>query len=233
MIGQQLKLPEPELILMRNSMKKQGLFLDFDGTIANSIPALVEIYYGFLAEFGYQGSEDEFARLNGPPLDEVIAFLKQSYDLPISESELKANYMRQVNRIYQEVQPILGTLKVLQHAKKNFYSIAIVSSNHRSLISDWLEQHNLIEYIDFIIDAKQSSQGKPHPAPYLAALKQASVQALDSIAVEDTETGASSALQAGIKTFLLNKQPSTTLKAHATPCESISSLAELIDELTP
>ena len=53
-----------------------GLFLDLDGTLADSLTALKNVYYSFLAAFGASGNEVEFQRLNGPPLGEIIERLR-------------------------------------------------------------------------------------------------------------------------------------------------------------
>ena len=59
-----------------------GLFLDLDGTLADSLTALKNVYHSFLASYGASGDEVEFQRLNGPPLGEIIERLRMAHKLP-------------------------------------------------------------------------------------------------------------------------------------------------------
>ena len=65
-----------------------GLFLDLDGTLADSLTALKNVYHSFLAAFGASGDEVEFQRLNGPPLGEIIERLRMTHKLPGTPADL-------------------------------------------------------------------------------------------------------------------------------------------------
>ena len=67
---------------------RPGLFLDLDGTLADSLGVMREIYERFLAEFGRAGSPEEFDRLNGPSLSDVLEILKRDHYLTPSADEL-------------------------------------------------------------------------------------------------------------------------------------------------
>jgi phosphoglycolate phosphatase-like HAD superfamily hydrolase len=64
---------------------RRGLFLDLDGTLADSLGVLRRSYFRFLREFNQEGSDAEFDRLNGPKLSEIIGTLQREYHLPRSQ----------------------------------------------------------------------------------------------------------------------------------------------------
>ena len=65
------------------------LAFDFDGVIAGLIEPLKKVYYEFLSNFGFKGSDKEFQLLNGPSIEEVVKILKKNYNInkPILELE--------------------------------------------------------------------------------------------------------------------------------------------------
>ena len=58
----------------------RAVFIDLDGTVLHTIPTLYDCYLKFLQGYGEIGSPEEFDRLNGPTLPEVILYLKERYD---------------------------------------------------------------------------------------------------------------------------------------------------------
>ena len=83
-----------------------GLFLDLDGTLADSVTALKNVYHSFLASFGANGDEVEFQRLNGPPLGEIIERLRMAHKLPGTPADLLQKYSAMVSQAQQSVRPV-------------------------------------------------------------------------------------------------------------------------------
>jgi len=52
--------------------KFDWIFFDLDGTLADSIKIMNDVYFKFLAHFNLKGNIDEFNQLNGPSLNEII-----------------------------------------------------------------------------------------------------------------------------------------------------------------
>lgn len=64
-------------------MNKQSnwIFFDLDGTLADSILAMYQVYSNFLAGFNRTGTKEEFEELNGPSLSEIVSVLKTRHQL--------------------------------------------------------------------------------------------------------------------------------------------------------
>ena len=56
---------------MTTNIKIDWIFFDLDGTLADSLPAMYQVYLNYLTDFGQNGSKEEFEELNGPSLVET------------------------------------------------------------------------------------------------------------------------------------------------------------------
>ena len=180
-----------------------GLFLDLDGTLADSLTALKNVYYSFLAAFGASGNEVEFQRLNGPPLGEIIERLRMTHKLPGTPADLLQRYSAMVSQAQQSARPAAGAHELLAHARACGLKIAVVTSSPKLSVQKWLALGGLADKIDDVVGGDEVSAGKPTAEPYIRALSRLNCSAALSHAVEDSRIGAMSAVAAGLKTWAL------------------------------
>ena len=207
-------------------LNPRALLLDLDGTLANSIPALQLVYRRFLEEYGVKPSAAEFARLNGPPLPEVVRMLKQVHRLLEPEETLLGRYRALVDESYAEVTPNAGAHKLLERAKTAGCIVGIVTSNSLCRTRDWLHRVDFIPLVDFVIAGDDVARSKPDPEPYLAAAARAGCSAGTAVAVEDSLAGALSARAAGLRTFVLDSDSPPDWPEEVQVVPSLSDLAE-------
>ena len=189
---------------MANRIK--GLFLDLDGTLADSLPVMLLAYTAFLDRFGKVGSQAEFDSLNGPPLEDIVTTLAETHRLSPPIEELIAVYRKMIWVSYEDVKPNAGAEELLETAKALGYKICVVTSNFSNLTWAWLQRAGLDEMVDTVVAGDEVKQGKPHPQPYLMALAKTACLADESLAVEDSVTGARSSTAAGIQTLFLSAE---------------------------
>ncbi len=186
-------------------LNKTGVFFDFDGTVADSLGIMYQCYKEFVTAIGGNPSESEFQSLNGPPLPIVIAQLCNTHKVPFNPNLLD-NYNQTIDRNIENCKPVSGASAVLRKAREMNFICAIVTSNSKLRVQNWLSNNNLEHDIDFVIAGDSTSQGKPHPDPYLLALSKAKVVANYAVAIEDSHDGVRSATLAGINTLWLADQ---------------------------
>ncbi|KJV06876.1 hypothetical protein VZ95_20470, partial [Elstera litoralis] len=161
-----------------------GIFIDLDGTLANSLMVMRNVYEEFLRSFDRSGSDEEFNRLNGPPLAVVVADLAQTHALGEDIESLLRQYWQRIEAAYETVEPNPGALTLLKVATECNLKIGIVTSNMSYLAAAWVNRLNIESNIDIIIGGDTVNLGKPHPEPYLSALQQTRCLASRSFAVE-------------------------------------------------
>jgi len=208
---------------------RKGLFLDFDGTLADSIPVMFEVYARFLALHDRPASQAEFDSLNGPTFDVVIRTLKETHNLSPSTSALTTQYFDVREDLKHSIEPTLGAEELVQIAIQSHYSIAVVTSSQSSDVEQWLDKFGLSKDIKTVVGGESVAQGKPAPDPYLLALERTGCAARSSLAVEDSLPGIRSAQEAGLYTIAIGHEKS--ISAAQPDIVTVSNLKEVIGYL--
>lgn len=184
----------------------RGVFLDLDGTLADSLGVLRQVYFRFLEKLERTGSDLEFTKLNGPNLGEIVSFLRTRHGLPAPADDLLAIYNHLIDDAYRDVLPLPGALELLGTAAKKGWTLVLVTSNSRARAQAWLADHGFASVIQMLISSEEVRRGKPFPDLYQLALSHSGCVVADSIAVEDSPRGAQAALGAGLRTFVIRSQ---------------------------
>ncbi|NGX58827.1 MAG: Phosphorylated carbohydrates phosphatase [Chlamydiae bacterium] len=211
--------------MLNDVQKAKALFFDFDGTLVDSLPVLRKVYMDFLEKMGHEGTEEEFQRLNGPSINEIISYLKEKYQLEDSVESMKEMFHHLFKGIYsKQVHFFPGVLEFLNYAKSKGYRIFVVTSAEPIMVSSVFERYQVDDVLDGIISSKEFTNGKPHPEVYLQALKRADLHADEVVAFEDSENGILASTRAGIKTFAFGKEES--LSPEVTPVKDWKEVME-------
>ena len=189
--------------------RKRCLLIDLDGTLADSLGVMRKAYELFLEGHEKVPDDEEFRRLNGPPLAEVVRRLKQAHGLPGKHQQLLADYEHLIDEAYGDVKPMPGALELLAEAQEAGWTLGVVTSNSTARCGNWLKRHGLAKIIDMMVCADDVRNGKPNPEPYILALEQTGCQAEEAIAIEDSPQGAAAALAAEIETIAFQSAMNT------------------------
>jgi HAD superfamily hydrolase (TIGR01509 family) len=183
----------------------QGLFLDLDGTLADSMLVLRKAFTRFTDQLGIDPKSGDFREMAGVRLPEIMVLLKQHYNLPQSPEQLVNMYLDAIGDGYEKhAKPAPGARALLQAAQERGVHVAVVTSSPQQVARDFLEAHGLSGYVANLVSADNVGQGKPHPEPFMTALQQAGLPAEQGLAVEDSAAGAKSAMGAGLSTYLIS-----------------------------
>jgi HAD superfamily hydrolase (TIGR01509 family) len=214
---------------LHSSPTPRAIFLDLDGTLADSIRVMRCVYEGFLNTHGAVPTDAEFQRLNGPPVIEIVRQLKVAHSLAGEESELVCDYTDLIDQFYISVAPFPDAADLLAQAKRNGCVVAVVTSNSAQRTQRWLRTRGLSQFVDFVVSGNDVKSGKPDPEPYLKACELASCAPREIVAVEDSFQGASAAVGAGLKTFVVAHEFDLTLwPPGVIPIASLGKLASLL-----
>jgi HAD superfamily hydrolase (TIGR01509 family) len=208
------------------SRPRRSLFIDLDGTLADSLDVMRTAYAEFLRRFGGAPSDDEFASLNGPPLPEVVRRLQSAHGLTGNLDRLVVAYQSIVDDGYAGVAPTTGAQEMLASAKRENWIVGVVTSSSAHRTRQWLERTGLAGYVDFVVAGEDTPRGKPHPDPYMLALRRAECAAAEAIAVEDSLQGVAAALAAGVTTYAFQPVSDPTV-VWPQGVKAISRLADL------
>ncbi len=180
----------------------KALFIDFDGTLVDSIPALYQTYETFLHSLGLKGSKEEFHSLLGLTFDEIKAKIEKKRGISFKEEQLLSLYREGIEQKTPQLFPFAK--EVLTYAKSKGLLIYIVTSAKRFIVQKIIEKESLEDLIDAIVTAEGLFAGKPSPEIYLKALKMAGVKKEEVLVIEDAENGVQAALAAGLAVFVFD-----------------------------
>lgn len=205
----------------------RALLVDLDGTLADSLEAMYDVYANFLASRGQKASRDEFERLNGPSLREVVAGLARTHGISGEADLLYRDYIAAVDQAYATVvRPNDGAGELIDTATGHGVVLVLVTANHRGAADAFLTAYGWRDRFSALVTGDDVPVGKPDPAVYLRALAVACVDdPANALAVEDSANGIAAATGAGVPTIALRPDGSPPF-AHPLVVACVRDLGE-------
>jgi len=124
---------------------------------------------------------------------------------------------------------VAETLRLLRGKAR----MGVVTSSSRADFDLAHRRSGSLEFFELIVACEDYVEFKPHPEPYLTALRLLSVSPRNCIAVEDSERGLKSALVAGIRTIVVPNRMTRggTFAGAAAVLDGVRSLPEVLRTL--
>ena len=173
-----------------------ALLFDLDGTMLHSDPIHEQIFRELWQERGLPVPDGFYmehvhGRLN---VDVFAEFLPSEPD-PQGLSEWKEAEFR--NRLPETYPATEGLAALVDHARSAGWKIAVVTNAMRLNAEAMLKAIGLRDRVETIIIGEECDHGKPHPEPYLRAMKATGTAPDTCIAFEDSPSGMASAAASG------------------------------------
>lgn len=200
-------------------MSRRGLFLDLDGTLADSHGMLRDVYARALEAIRPGAQEPAFEVISVHPLPEVVRQLCEGTGE--DPAAWLARYQRWVLEGYAVVPLHPGAAELVTWAREAGWAVAVVTSAARDDSERWLAHVGLLEHLDLVVGREDVSRAKPDPEPYRHALERTGCDAASSVAIEDSAGGAAAAVAAGLRTFVLGPAGDGTWPAVAGHLETL------------
>lgn len=133
-------------------MTRKVFIFDFDGTIADSLDAIVSIINRLAVELGYKPTtKEELAQIKKLNSREIINQSGVSiYKLPFLIKKVRAELNKEIERL----SPIPGIKEALIELKNQDNKLGILTSNSKQNVIEFLEKNNLQDLFDFIYSEK-------------------------------------------------------------------------------
>ena len=176
---------------------------DMDGTLVDTEPYWIAGEYELVAEHGGTWGEEHAHAIVGMDLRDAAAYISEhgSVDLPIDDI---------VNRLLDGVTIKVrervpwrpGARELLADLRANGVPTALVTMSWRRFAEAVVEALPPDSF-DVIVAGDEVTDGKPHPEPYLRAAERLGVDPADCVAIEDSNTGLRSAVDAGCRVLVV------------------------------
>lgn len=209
-----------------------GVLLDFDGTLVDSVKALVEVFHRFVETVCLEQSDFDMVKLNGASIAEIVSVIQSSCKLKVPERGMIDLYVSMIGEVYStSVSPADGAIELLQWLRLNELKVGLVTSAPYLVVQAFLDSHEWADYFDVVVTGDDVERCKPSPDLYNMAVEKLAIPRSQLVAVEDSVNGVLAALAAQIRVIGLVTHSSNLSPYKCRADAFVSNLAELIGML--
>jgi len=178
----------------------RALLFDLDGTLAETDSLHLPTWVDALQPYGVEVDEEFYRdRISGRSTAEIVRELlpdlTDEQGRSIGEAK-EASFRERAS----ELEPLPGLVDFVIQGRALGMRIALVTNAPEENVETILLALKLRDFFDVVVLADEVEAVKPDPAPYRAALEKISVPAEVALAFEDSVSGISSSVAAGIPT---------------------------------
>lgn len=203
-----------------------AVVFDCDGTLVDTETLSRSTIASTLVEMGHRRLEDrDFLAMVGHAWPTISAYLRD--EMGVADID---DYRRRVNRAFSdrfdEVVPFADTVEVARQLVEAGVPIGVCTSSGRESLDRVLAMPGIAGLaVAASVAREDTTLHKPDPAPYLLTASRLRVDPGACVAVEDSPTGAASAVAAGMRVVVVdrgNHQPDEFAALGLTPVSPLT-----------
>jgi len=178
----------------------RALLFDLDGTLADTDSLHLPTWVDVLEPYGVV-VDGEFYResISGRNTSEIVRDLLPELSDEENRSVGDAKEARFRERA-TNLKPLPGLVDFVEWGRERGMRVALVTNAPEENVEAIMLALKLGDFFDTVVLADEVEAVKPDPAPYRAALERVDVAAEEALAFEDSVSGISSSVAAGIPT---------------------------------
>lgn len=183
-------------------MKLKHIIFDCDGVLVDSEPLSMRADVLLLNRYGIEISEAEaHHRFVGTTFQAMLDMMTEQFGtiFPPDLDHVKNHMVEELYRA--ELKIVDGVEEVLQAIKVKGLSMSIASNSPKKRVELAVALTGIASYFDAITSFEDVKNGKPEPDVFLKAAERAGAAPLQCLVVEDSLTGTTAALAAGMRTI--------------------------------
>lgn len=186
---------EPRDVL---GFRPAGIVFDCDGLLLDTEPCWSIAEGSLFTVRGLDYGPEHKARYIGLSVPATVALMAAEFGEAGREAEIQAEVLAAVEQVIREqAQPMPGAVELVA-ALTGRLPIAVASNSPREVLDVALDRAGLAEAFGAVVAADDVAVPKPGPDLYLEACARLDVPPAESLAFEDTITGATAARAAGL-----------------------------------
>ena len=184
----------------------KAFLFDLDGVLIDSEPLHGQAWEKTASVFNLKLSPDSLRLLQGKRRVDCAKQILTWINDPPELKELLAIHKPISRKLIIKAKAMPGSEKLVRWCFENNLLIALVTSSSRESVKIKCAPHEWLNIFSERVlgDDPLLLNGKPYPDPYLLAATTLKVNAKDCWAIEDSISGATSALKAGCTVWFIN-----------------------------
>jgi HAD superfamily hydrolase (TIGR01509 family) len=170
---------------------------DMDGTLVDTEPNWTVAELRLAERYGGTWSADRSLEVVGFDLLDAARYMRAEMGIDLPPEQIVYEMLDDViDRVEHEVPWRPGATELLGSLREAGVPCALVTMSYTRFVKPILEGLAPGTF-SAVVTGDTVARGKPHPEPYLAAARDLDVLAGECLAIEDSDTGATSAAAAG------------------------------------
>ncbi len=207
----------------------RGVIFDFDGTLSDSIPVVIELLDEVFAEFGIDVDAKKAEPLIGMDAWKIIEEITGIHDRKRIDDIVQRWAKKYVDAVLVEnrIKLFDNVKNVLEKLRNMGLRIGISTSIISPIANKFIEHYGLTNYIDALSGADEVERGKPAPDIFIKTADKLNLPPENTIVVGDAEYDILGGKAMGAITVLF--APNSTKNNTIKPDFEITNLDDLID----
>lgn len=215
--------------------KINTLLFDLDGTLINTEKEFYKAFYDILFHnYSIIINENLYKKCELDKNATLLDTLRISYESikNVTNEEIMDKvyscYKQKFSNLVKSDE-VVKKFENLKNLKKKGYTIGLVTTCKKIYLNILIETLKIDDLFSCIIAREDVINLKPNSEAYLKALKTLEKNTFETIAIEDSQRGIRSALNAGLKVVKVDEY--TTIKFSDNRCLELNSVDELVEKL--
>lgn len=192
-----------------------GIIFDIDGTILDSMPIWNNLSSRYLLSLGIEPASDLDDVMYSKTMNEGIAYLKNHYELNLSEKQIECGIIELLNKFYsEEVQLKAGAETFIKKLADLNIPMILATSGDKNMAECALRRLSLLDYFKAVLDCNEMNTNKSEPYIFFKAaeiLKGSELEVHETcnyVVVEDFLTAILTAKAVGFTTIAIKDDSS-------------------------
>jgi len=191
--------------------RTHSFLFDLDGTLVKTDDIYFQVWFDILNKYNITLTEEIFKKYIQGNNDKYVS-ISLIPGININLEELSITKDTLFLQYIEKIKIIDYVFEIMQNIKKAGHKCCIVTNCNRKVAEEIIKYTKLDKYVDFIISNNDCLNSKPHPEPYLNAMKKYNIDNSKCFIFEDSKTGILSAkssnpkILVGIETIYDNSE---------------------------
>lgn len=203
--------------------------IDFDGTIADTIPHIVNSIKKTIDKFNLKKLKyDDILKFNGAVLENVLLELgAQKEQLP----EIKQYYRNVFSNNIEDIKAYPNVVETIKILKKQGNKIIVASNRGKESLNKLLKYLGLSNYLDLVISESDVVNKKPAPDMIYLAKEKLNIKNEEIFIIGDTKFDIKMGKNANCKTIGISYSKQFSIFDEQKPNFIITNFKDLLDIL--
>ena len=186
---------------MNPQQPSRAVIFDLDGVLVESESLKARAHSAAVGELGGRVPPSYYSHVMGASHEFVRAAFIREGSLTVAPERYSSLYHGIYEQMLEDLEVTAGARELVEALGDRRYRLGVATSSQPWMVDRILRQTSLGGHFQVVVTAADVERPKPAPDAYQQALERLGVMAADATVIEDSETGLTAAVAAGIPTL--------------------------------